>query len=109
MTGTANLRAGVGRNVEYANIDFIETLDFCLDTSRSETLWRVAMTTFARVLSRAFTARQSSPAETAMMLIIFGLVGLVVSVLLATYGLDLPVDYSFFRIRCSPRQAICGL
>jgi uncharacterized protein involved in exopolysaccharide biosynthesis len=53
------------------------------------------MTTIARVLSRAFTARQSSPAETAMMLIIFGLVGLVVSVLLATYGLDLPVDYSF--------------
>jgi uncharacterized protein involved in exopolysaccharide biosynthesis len=53
------------------------------------------MTAIARVLSRAFTASQTSQVETAMMLIAVGLVGLVVSVLLATYGLDIPVDYSF--------------
>jgi copper homeostasis protein CutC len=76
-------------------VDFHEPFDFCRDPSKGETLWEVTMAAIAKVLSRAFTASQTTRAETPMMLVAFGLVGLVISVLLANYGLDVPVDYSF--------------
>jgi hypothetical protein len=52
------------------------------------------MAAIAKVLSRAFTASQTTEIETAMMLLAVGLGGLVISVLLARYGLDIAVDYS---------------
>ena len=61
----------------------------------SETLWSFRMAAIAKVLSRAFTARQATEVETTLMLLAFGLFGMTVSVLLARYGLDIPVDYSF--------------
>lgn len=50
------------------------------------------MTAIAKVLSRAFTTSQNTEGETILLLIAFGLVGLVFSMLLASYGIDMPID-----------------
>jgi hypothetical protein len=38
---------------------------------------------------------QTTQFETALMLVAFGLMGLVISMLLVSYGLDIPTDCSF--------------
>jgi hypothetical protein len=50
---------------------------------------------FNHLITRVARKSQTSDVETAMMLIGFGLLDLVISVLLPNYGLDIPVDYSF--------------
>jgi hypothetical protein len=52
-----------------------------------EEAWRSQVTAIARALSRAFTT--AAEVEVLKQLLLFCLAGLVVSVLMMTYGLDL--------------------
>jgi hypothetical protein len=53
--------------------------------------WRSQVTAIARALSRAFTT--AAEVEVLKQLLLFCLAGLVVSVLMMTYGLDLTPDF----------------
>jgi hypothetical protein len=56
-----------------------------------EEAWRSQVTAIARALSRAFTT--AAEVEVLKQLLLFCLAGLVVSVLMMTYGLDLTPDF----------------